>query len=104
MQKVMAAQFESFKDPFIIMIAKLEENGLEDYQIIEQVPAKNVRGAPRLNTAVWPSHNSSILLQLSDDQNARKILEVVRDFNHKAYNENERVTACSWTLDDYFFE
>ena len=86
------------------LIAKLEENGVEDYQIIEQVPAKNVRGAPRLNTAVWPSHNSSILLQFSDDQKARAILEVVRAFNREAYNENELITACSWTLDEYFYE
>lgn len=86
------------------LLAKLEENGVEDYQIIEQVPAKNVRGVPRLNTAVWPGHNSSIFLQFSDDQRAREILDLVRAFNQEAYNENELVTACSWTLDEYFYE
>ena len=91
----------SVREPLISM---LEENGVEDYQIIEQVPAKNVRGTPRLNTAVWPGHNSSIFLQFSDDERARQILRLVRDFNKEAYNENELVTACSWTLDDYFYE
>jgi hypothetical protein len=86
------------------LTAKLEEAGVDDYQIIEQVPAKNVRGVPRLNTAVWPSHNSSIFMQFSDDQEAKKILQKVKDFNKEAYNENELVTACSWTLDDYFYE
>ena len=86
------------------LTAMLEEAGVEDYQIIEQVPAKNVRGVPRLNTAVWPSHNSSIFMQFSDDQEAKKILQKVKEFNQKAYNENELVTACSWTLDDYFYE
>lgn len=86
------------------LISQLEEAGIQDYQIIEQVPAKNVRGAPRLNTAVWPSHNSSLFMQFSDDNEAKKIMQLVKDFNKEAYNENELVTACSWTLDDYFFE
>ena len=86
------------------LIAMLEEAGVDDYQIIEQVPAKNVRGVPRLNTAVWPSHNSSIFMQFSDNQEAKNILQKVKEFNKKAYNENELVTACSWTLDDYFYE
>jgi len=91
----------SVREPLISM---LEEAGVDDYQIIEQVPAKNVRGAPRLNTAVWPSHNSSIFMQFSDDQEAQKIMQKVKDFNKEAFNENELVTACSWTLDDYFYE
>ena len=91
----------SVREPLISM---LEKAGVEDYQIIEQVPAKNVRGAPRLNTAVWPSHNSSLLMQFSDDQEAKRIMQKVKDFNKEAYNENELVTACSWTLDDYFYE
>jgi hypothetical protein len=82
----------------------LEEKEVNDYQIIEQVPAKNVKGDPRLNTAVWPSHNSSLFMQFSDDERAKEILGYIKEFNKDAYNENELVTACMWTLDDYFYE
>jgi hypothetical protein len=82
----------------------LEEKEVTDYQIIEQVPAKNVKGDPRLNTAVWPSHNSSLFMQFSDDERAKEILGYIKEFNKDAYNENELVTACMWTLDDYFYE
>lgn len=91
----------SVREPLISM---LEENKINDYQIIEQVPAKNVKGEPRLNTAVWPSHNSSIFMQFSDDDRAKEIMQLIRNFNKDAYNDNELVTACMWTLDDYFYE
>ncbi|MFP4449001.1 MAG: PG0541 family transporter-associated protein [Bacteroidales bacterium] len=91
----------SVREPLINL---LEEHEISDYQVIEQVPAKNVKGDPRLNTAVWPSHNSSIFMQFSDDEMAREIMKIIRDFNREAYNDNELVTACMWTLDDYFYE
>jgi len=91
----------SVREPLINM---LEESGVEDYQVIEEVPAKNVKGVPRLNTAVWPGHNSSILMQFSGDEKARYILRKVKDFNRDAYNDNELVTACMWSLDEYFYE
>lgn len=91
----------SVREPLIQM---LEEKEVTDYQIIEQVPAKNVKGDPRLNTAVWPSHNSSLFMQFSDDERAKEILGYIKEFNKDAYNENELVTACMWTLDDYFYE
>jgi hypothetical protein len=86
------------------LVQKLEENDISDYQIVEQVPAKNVKGDPRLNTAVWPSHNSSVFMQFSDDNRAKEIMQIIREFNKGAYNDNELVTACMWTLDDYFYE
>jgi hypothetical protein len=82
----------------------LENNEINDYQIIEEVPAKNVKGDPRLNTAVWPSHNSAIFMQFSDDERAKEMMQLIKDFNKDAYNDNELVTACMWTLDDYFYE
>lgn len=91
----------SVREPLINM---LEDNDVSDYQIIEQVPAKNVRGDPRLNTAVWPSHNSSIFMQFRDDDRAREILQKIREFNKNAYNDNELVTACMWELDEYFYD
>lgn len=86
------------------LISLLENNDISDYQIIEEVPAKNVKGEPRLNTAVWPSHNSALFMQFSDDDRAREIMQLIRDFNKDAYNDNELVVACMWTLDDYFYE
>jgi len=86
------------------LIAMLEDHSITDYQIIEQVPAKNVKGEPRLNTAVWPSHNSSIFMQFSDDDDAKEIMQLIRDFNKEAFNDNELVTACMWTIEDYFYE
>lgn len=91
----------SVREPLINM---LEDHSITDYQIIEQVPAKNVKGDPRLNTAVWPSHNSSIFMQFSDDEDAKEIMQLIRDFNKEAFNDNELVTACMWTIDDYFYE
>jgi len=91
----------SVREPLINM---LEDHSITDYQIIEQVPAKNVKGDPRLNTAVWPSHNSSIFMQFSDDEDAKDIMQLIRDFNKEAFNDNELVTACMWTIDDYFYE
>jgi len=91
----------SVREPLINM---LENNKINDYQIIEEVPAKNVKGDPRLNTAVWPSHNSAIFMQFSKDERAKEIMQLIKDFNKEAYNDNELVTACMWTLDDYFYE
>lgn len=91
----------SVREPLLKM---LEENNIKDYQIIEQVPAKSVKGDPRLNTAVWPGYNSAILIQFSDDEKAKTMMQKIKDFNQKAFNDNELVTACSWTLDDYFYE
>ncbi len=91
----------SVRDPLIKL---LENNNIKDYQIIEQVIAKNIKGDPRLNTSVWPGHNTSIFIQFSDDNRAKEIMQIVREFNQRAFNENELVTACSWSLDDYFYE
>jgi hypothetical protein len=91
----------SVREPLIKL---LENNNIKDYQVVEQVIAKNIKGDPRLNTSVWPGHNTSIFMQFSDDSRAKEIMQIVREFNHKAFNENELVTACSWSLDDYFYD
>jgi hypothetical protein len=91
----------SVSEPFLKM---LQENNIKDYQIIEQVIAKPVKGVPKFNTAVWPGYNSSIFMQFNNDDQAKQIMEKIKEFNQQAFNENELVTACSWTLDDYFFD
>ena len=91
----------SVREPLLKM---LENNNIKDYQVIEQVTAKSVKGEPRFNTAVWPGYNSSIFMQFSDDNRAKEIMQLIKDFNKTVFNENELITACSWTLDDYFYE
>ena len=86
------------------LVKVLEENNIKDYQIIEQVTAKSIKGDPRFNTAVWPGYNSAILMQFSDDDKAKEIMQVLREFNSKAFNDNELITACSWSVDDYFYD
>lgn len=91
----------SVREPLLKM---LELNDIKDYQVIEQVIAKSVKGDPRFDTAVWPGYNSAVLMQFSNDEQAKEIMKRIREFNEKAFNENELVTACSWTIDDYFYE
>lgn len=91
----------SIREPLLKM---LELNDIKDYQVIEQVIAKSVKGDPRFDTAVWPGYNSAVLMQFSNDEQAKEIMKRIREFNEKAFNENELVTACSWTIDDYFYE
>jgi len=82
----------------------LEEKNVQEYQLIEEVLARPLKAMPRFNTPVWPGYNSALIMQFRDDQQANNILEVVKEFNRNAYNENEHVTACMWTLDAYFSE
>jgi hypothetical protein len=42
------------------LLVKLEAKGEHDYQIIDQVAAKPLRGTPRLNNAVWPGTTPSL--------------------------------------------
>ena len=91
----------SVREPLIKM---LEENSIKDYQIIEQVTAKSIKGDPRFNTAIWPGYNSAIFMQFSNDDRAKEIMQKIKKFNKEVFNDNELVTVCSWTLDDYFYD
>ncbi len=91
----------SVSEAFVKM---LEENEVKDYQIIDLVKAKSVKGEPRLNNPVWPGHNTSIWMQFSNDKKAGEIMKLIREFNSRAFNENELVTACMWSLDDYLYD
>lgn len=91
----------SVREPLLKM---LEENNIKDYQVVEQVIAKSVKGVPRFNTAVWPGYNTNVFMQFSSDERAVEIMQKIREFNQQAFNDNELVTACSWTLDEYFYD
>ncbi len=101
MKMVYATCNVSVREPLLKMP---EENNIKDYQVIEQVIAKPVKGEPRFNTAVWPGYNCSIFMQFNNDDQANQIMKKIKELNQQAFNDNELITACSWTLDDYFFD
>ena len=86
------------------LLKVLDEIKVSSYQIIEQVTAKNIKGAPRFNTPVWPGYNSVVLIQVRDAEKAALIMSKLREFNKEMINEDELITVCSWTMDEYFFE
>lgn len=86
------------------LLRVIEEIGVESYQVIEQVIAKNRIGDDRLNTPVWPGYNSSLIMQITDDQMAANVMARIKQFNKNAFNTSELVTACMVTMDDYCFD
>lgn len=91
----------SVREPLLKM---LEENSVKDYQVIEQLTSKNIKGDPRFNTAVWPGYSSAVLMQFSNDKRAQQIITKLKEFNQNTFSDNELITVCSWSLDDYFYE
>jgi hypothetical protein len=87
------------------ILALLEENGVNDYQLADQIIARSVVGDARFDTPIWPGYNVTITMQFSDDEKAGKIIELLRKFNKEtAFNEDELLTVCGWKMDDYFFD
>jgi len=87
------------------IVAILEENGVNDYQMADNVIARSVVGNARFNTPVWPGYNVVITMQFSNDERAGEILDILRQFNSTtAFNDDEMLTVCSWKMDDYFFK
>lgn len=83
----------------------LEANDVRDYQLIDRVIAKSVIGDPRFDTAVWPGYNVTITMQFSNDEKAERVIAILRQFNKEsAFNNDELLTVCSWSLDNYFYE
>lgn len=73
---------------------KIDEVGVDNYQIVEQVLAKHAKVEDRLNTAVWPGYNSAIVMQIPNNTKAAEVMEAIREFNKLASNDNELVTAA----------
>lgn len=82
----------------------LDNNNIRDYQVIERVTAKNKTGVPRFDTPVWPGYNSSVIMQISEEDKIHKLIEAIREFNRNVLHEDELVTVCTWKLEDYFYE
>ena len=77
---------------------------IHDYQIFDQVLSRNRLADPRLNTAVWPGYNASLILQVREQEKANRLMQKLRDFNRRAANVSEVLIACSWTIDDYIYD
>jgi len=87
------------------IIALLESNEVRDYQLVDHVIAKNVIGDPRFDTAVWPGYNVTITMQFGKEDKAARIIDILKKFNKEsAFNNDELLTVCSWSIDNYFYE
>ncbi len=87
-------------DPFIEI---LEKRSFSSYQIVEQVQGRQFTGDPRMNTSVWPGHNSIVYIQC-ESENAEKLLEIIREMNRGLINESERILAMTFTCDDFVYQ
>ena len=86
------------------LLKALDEIEIDNYQVIEQLTAKNMKGSHRFNTPVWPGYNSAVIIQSASEEKSIQIMDRIRSFNQKAFNDNELVIACRWTLDDLIVE
>ena len=82
----------------------LEKAGIRNYQVLERVIAKNREGNPRLNTPVWPGYNSSVLMQLSEEEPLKRLMQAVKEYNAAVENKDELITVCAWTITDYIYD
>jgi hypothetical protein len=86
-------------------VLNLEANTVIDYQVADRVIARNVRGDPRFDTAIWPGYNVSNTMQFSIDEKAADIINMLKRFNtESAFNDDELLTVYRWTIDNYFFD
>jgi hypothetical protein len=100
--KMVYANFNVSTLPAVVKI--LDENGVDDYQIVDHALSKNRKGDPRLDTSVWPGYNTLAFIPFADEDKARDIIQKFREFNKKVYTEAEIITACMWGIDEYLFE
>ncbi len=82
----------------------IEDCNIREYQVIDQVKAKNKIANPRFNDPVWPGYNSAIMMQVKEDQKVERLAAQLKEFNSTAFNKAELVTFCTWPLTHYFFD
>jgi hypothetical protein len=87
------------------VLALLEKNEVPGYQVTDNVISKNVKGAPRFNTPVWPGYNVIITIQINNDDKASGLIEQLRAFNRDTSGaEDELLTVCSWGMETFITE
>lgn len=77
----------------------IDEMEIKNYQTIDLVTAKSEYAEPRLNTAIWPGYNASILIQEADHKKVEALINEIKEMNKKAYNSAEIIAVHSWGLD-----
>lgn len=82
----------------------LDAEKIASYQIFEQVLSKNPVAAPRFNDPVWPGYNSVFMIPLNNENQARSLLQSLKDYNKNTKNKAELISVCSWKMDDCFNE
>lgn len=78
----------------------IDEMEIMNYQTIDLVTAKSDYAQPRLNTAIWPGYNASILIQEADNDKSYTLIKEIKEMNKNAFNSAEIVAVHSWKLDD----
>ncbi|MFN3556907.1 MAG: PG0541 family transporter-associated protein [Bacteroidales bacterium] len=82
----------------------IEACHIREYQVTDQVKAKNKKADPRFNDPVWPGYNSSVLMQVKEADKVELLAKRVKEFNTNAFNPAELVTFCAWPMTHYFFD
>ncbi len=82
-----------------ILWGMIDEMEIKNYQTIDLVTGKSSYAQPRLNTAIWPGYNASILIQEEDDSKSDTLIREIKEMNEKAFNSAEIVAVHSWRLD-----
>jgi len=80
----------------------LDENKFKSYQIIEQVSGRQFTGSPRMNTSVWPGHNSVVCIQCEKDRMEVLLLEI-QLMNSAIINESERIMAVAFPCEGFVY-
>ena len=78
----------------------LNDEKIDNYQIVDQVTGKCVRGLPRLNTAVWPGMNTLTLCYLEKSA-ADRLVEAVKRHNASFTSDDEAIMVAGWEIDTW---
>ena len=72
----------------------LDKCHVQDYQIIDQVIARNEKGEPRFNTPIWPGYNSIALMQVRKDEKVLKAIMANLQNTRSIITDAELITVC----------
>jgi len=83
------------------LLRLIDESKALSYQVIDECTGKLPGCLPKMNNAVWPGHNSLILIQFSATDEANSLIESIQTCNRNETNVNEKITCFSLTLTDF---
>jgi hypothetical protein len=87
------------------VISLLEANEVNSFQVANRIIAKSIKGAPRFDTPIWPGYNVSITIQITDDEKAATVVNLLKAFNKEnAGTDDELLTVCTWKMESYFID